>query len=42
MPLQITAQDIMMRHPMGMLCNTDYYYAKVGNQLLRKLSKNPA
>lgn len=42
MPLQITAQDITMRHPMGMLCNTDYYYAKVGNQLLRKLSENPA
>lgn len=42
MPLQITVQDIVMRHPMGMRCDTDFYYAKVGNRLLRKLSKNPA
>ena len=42
MPLQITVQDIIMRHPMGMRCETDFYYAKVGNRLLRKLSKNPA
>ena len=42
MPLQITAQDIVMRHPMGMRCDTDFYYAKVGNRLLRQLSKNPA
>ena len=42
MPLQITVQDITMRHPMGMRCATDFYYAKVGNMLLRQLSKNPA
>ena len=42
MPLQITVQDIVMRHPMGMRCDTDFYYAKVGNRLLRQLSKNPA
>ena len=41
MPLQITVQDIVMRHPMGMRCATDFYYAKVGNRLLRQLSKNP-
>ena len=41
MPLQITVQDIVMRHPMGMRCDTDFYYAKVGNRLLRQLSKNP-
>lgn len=42
MPLQITVQDIVMRHPMGMRCATDFYYAKVGNRLLRQLSRNPA
>ena len=39
MPLQITVQDIVMRHPMGMRCDTDFYYAKVGNRLLRQLSR---
>lgn len=42
MPLQITARDITMRHPMEMQCTTDFYYAKVGNRLLRQLLKNPA
>ncbi len=41
MPLQITIQDIIMCHPIGIRCATDFYYAKVGNLLLRRLLKNP-
>ena len=41
MSLQITAKDMMMMHPKGMQCATDFYYAKVWNLLLHRLLKNP-
>ncbi len=41
MPLRFTAQDMRNGHPMMMGYNTDMYYTKIGNQVLKILSKYP-
>ena len=42
MPLHVSVQNIQRMHPKGMESSTDFYYAKIGNQLLKSIQRTGA